>query len=135
MGLLVGTGHILDTLMVISPSTQVEDVSYKVTEEGEDSEEEDDPSFLPQKHRQDHLKDLSCRLLREETSPIVPGEHCSWPEHDVVGGDINRDTIIIVMVIDHDHDDSVTIVIVVIFPQDCALWGIFSARNKIFYTQ
>ena len=52
MGLLVGTGHILDTLMIISPSTQVEDVSYKVTEEADDSEEEDDPSFLPQKHRE-----------------------------------------------------------------------------------
>ena len=52
MGLLVGTGHILDTLMIISPSTQVEDVSYKVTEDGEDSEDEDDPSFIPQKHRE-----------------------------------------------------------------------------------
>ena len=36
----------------------------------------------------DHLKDLSRRLFWEETSPIVPGEHCSWPEHDVVS-DIN----------------------------------------------
>ena len=58
-----------------------------------------------QKHRQDHLRDLSRRLFREETSPIVPGEHCGWPEHDVGGGDINRDAINIAMVIDH-HDNN-----------------------------
>ena len=39
---------------------------------------------------------------------------------------------------DHDHDDGVMIVMVAIFLQDCALWGICSARNKNqghFYTQ
>ena len=53
----------------------------------------------------DHLRDLSRRLFWEETSPIVPGEHCCWPEHDVGGGDINRDAINIAMVIDH-HDNN-----------------------------
>ena len=56
-------------------------------------------------HMADYLKDLSCRLFWEETSPIVPGEHCGWPEHDVDGGDINGDTIIIVMVIDRDDSE------------------------------